>query len=182
MRRVILQMMITVDGYLSGPNNELDWMISPDKDRERNHLALLDTVDTALIGRGVYDEMSRYWPTASGEIAEKVNAIKKLVFTETPEEFTWKNATSFLTDDDLASKVEQLKSQNGKDMVLYGGVGLAQSFARYNLVDEYQLTVYPVALGKGKPLFGELEGRLDLELLGVEAYASGAMMLRYKPA
>lgn len=180
MRRIILQMMMTVDGYLSGPNGELDWMISPDKDRERNHLVLLDTVDTALIGHGVYEEMARYWPTASGAIAEKVNAIPKLVFTEAPEKLEWSNASSLVIDHNLVEKVEQLKKQKGKDMVLYGGVRLAQSFARFNLIDEYQLTVYPIALGSGKPLFGELKDRLNLKLVKAEPYASGAMMVQYR--
>ena len=173
-------MVMTFDGYISGPNGELDWMMSPDKDRERNALALIDNVDTALIGRGVYDDMANYWPTASGEFADKYNALPKLVFGDADETLSWSNAKTFVVKDNLAEEVTKLKQLPGKDMVLYGGVRLAQSFVNLGLVDEYQLTVYPVALGEGRPLFHDLKGKINLKLIAVEPYASGAMMVRYQ--
>lgn len=161
MRRVILSMMISVDGFIAGPDGDLDWMISPDEERQAEALEQLDSIDTALIGRGVYEEMARYWPTASGEYADRVNAMPKLVFSRKPSPLRWTNARAVpVTDDaDLVNQVTRLKNRPGQDMVLFGGTRLAQTFARLALVDEYRLCVQPIALGSGRPLFGALNSR-----------------------
>jgi dihydrofolate reductase len=182
MRRVVLYMMTSVDGFVAGSNGDLDWMISPDEGRQAEGLEQLDTIDTALIGRGVYDEMVRYWPTASGEYADRVNAMPKLVFSRRPEHLTWTNAHIVPVDGDadLVDQVTRLKRQPGKDMVLFGGTRLAQSFARLRLVDEYRLCVQPVALGSGRPLFGDLDTRLALTLTAVRQFPSGAALTTYR--
>lgn len=184
MRRVVLYMMTSIDGFIAGPDHDpdLDWMISPDEDRQAEGLEQLNTIDTALIGRGVYDDMVRYWPTASGEYADRLNAMPKLVFSHTPESLTWTNARIVPVDGDtgLVDEVTRLKRQPGQDMVLFGGARLAQSFARLRLVDEYRLCVQPVALGSGRPLFGDLDTRLTLTLTAVRPFPSGAALITYQ--
>ncbi|MFI0405236.1 dihydrofolate reductase family protein [Actinomadura sp. 3N508] len=180
MRRVVLYMMTSVDGFIAGPDGDLDWMISPDEDRQAEALEQLDAIDTALIGRGVYEEMVRYWPTATDEYANRINAMPKLVFSRTPENLRWNNAHIVpVTDDaDLADQVTRLKSRPGQDMVLFGGARLAQSFARLSLVDEYRLCTQPVALGTGRPLFSN---RTPLTLTATRPFPSGATLTTYQP-
>jgi dihydrofolate reductase len=182
MRRVVLYMMTSVDGFIAGPDGDLDWMISPDEDRQAEGLEQLRAIDTALIGRGVYDEMVAYWPTASGEYADRVNAMPKLVFSRRPEPLAWTNARIVPVDRDadLVDQVTRLKRQPGKDMVLFGGARLAQAFARLRLVDEYRLCVQPVALGSGRPLFADLDTRLALTLTAVRQFPSGAALITYR--
>ncbi|MGH3241418.1 MAG: dihydrofolate reductase family protein [Spirillospora sp.] len=183
MKRVVLSMMTSVDGFIAGPDGDLDWMISPDEERQAEALEQLDSLDTALIGRGVYEDMARYWPTATGEYADRVNAMPKLVFSHKPEPLRWTNAHIVpVTDDaDLADQVTRLKDGPGKDMVLFGGARLAQTFTRLALVDEFRLCVQPVALGSGRPLFGDLESRTPLTLTAIHPFPSGATLTTYQP-
>jgi len=153
MRSVVLSMIISLDGFIVGPERELDWMIGPDPEREAEHLQFLEHVDTMLIGHGVYDDMVGYWPTATSQLADRINATHKLVISTTPEQLEWQNARQLLVDDDLPGAIGHLKAAPGRDIVLYGGVRLAQSMTRHDLIDEYRLAITPVALGKGLPLF-----------------------------
>lgn len=182
MRDVVLYMMTSVDGFVAGPDGDLEWMISPDEDRQAEGLEQLDAIDTALIGRGVYDEMVRYWPTASGEYADRVNAMPKLVFSRRPEQLAWENAhiVPVSGDADLVDQVTRLKGRPGQDMVLFGGARLAQSFVRLGLVDEFRLCVQPTALGTGRPLFGDLEARLPLTPTSMRQFPSGAALITYR--
>jgi dihydrofolate reductase len=118
MRRVVLSMMISLDGFIAGPDLELDWMISPDPEREAEHLEFIDCVDTILIGHGVYHDMVDYWPSATGEFADRVNAMPKLVVSSTREELAWNNASQLFVDGDLPGSVADLKTTSGKDIVL----------------------------------------------------------------
>jgi dihydrofolate reductase len=182
-RRVVLYMMTTVDGFVAGPDGNLDWL-SPDQERQAEALEQLGGIDTVLMGRGAHDEMVRYWPTASGEYADRFNAMPKLVFSSKPDDLTWTNAriVEVASDADLLDEVTRLKRQPGKDIALFGGVRLAQAFARLRLVDEYRLCVQPVALGSGRPLFGDLDTRLALTLTSVRQFPSGATLMTYRMA
>ena len=191
MRKVILYMMMSVDGYIAGPNNELDWMV-PIEDEAAIEMGLINTVDTALIGHGSYKDMAGYWPAAAenpstskgeAEFARKMNAITKLVFSQTEEKLEWQNAQQVLVrdNDDLAEQVAKLKRRPGKDMVLYGGVRLAQTFAQLGLIDEYRLVVHPVILGSGKPLFKDIQDKTNLKLVNTQHDNSGTVLLNYQP-
>ena len=186
MRKVFLYMM-TLDGYIAGPNNELDWMV-PIEDEAAIEMGLINTVDIALIGHGSYKGMAGYWPAAvenpgEAEFAHKMNAITKLVFSQTEEKLEWQNAQQVLVkdNDDLAEQVAKLKRGPGKDMVLYGGVRLAQTFAQLGLIDEYRLVVHPVILGRGKPLFKDIQDKTNLKLVRTKHDNSGVVLLDYQP-
>src|SRR5688572_30763571 len=170
MRKVILGLHITLDGYIAGPNGELNWATF---DKEVDDYAIprnLQRADTALLGREMYQQFFSYWPSkqppffSGGEerFAIWINSVPKYVFSTTLESVEW-NGT--LVKGDIAAEVEKLKQQPGKDMYLVGGVRLPQTFARLGLVDEYHLLVNPVVLGKGQALFADLEGQRKLKLI-----------------
>src|SRR5215217_7196540 len=192
MRRLILKMSVSLDGFVAGPNGEIDWML-----RGRDEAARDWTVDTLrqaglhAMGSRTYFDMAAYWPTSTEAFAAPMNEIPKIVFTrqksldlgagrttnalrdarEAQEEIasspsqdaaSWAEAE--VANGDLTTEIERLKSQPGKDILAHGGAGFAQSLAAADLVDEYRLLVHPVALGSGLSLFGALPKPLDLEL------------------
>jgi dihydrofolate reductase len=189
MRKVILAMNITLDGFISGANGELDW-VTMDEEIDNSLLPdLLSTVDTALIGRVLYQGFANYWPSAEtknpslskGEIefAHWINNAPKIVFSKTLEKVEWTNST--LVKENIAQEIAKLKQQPGKDLVLFGGVNIAQTFVSLGLIDEYRLLVSPVVLGSGKPLFKDIKNRRDLKLLKSKTFKSGAVGLHYQP-
>lgn len=189
MRKVVLYMTLSLDGFLAGPNGELDWGVALD-DANAIDTGLIDQVDLALIGHGVYKDMAEHWtaavkdpatPQLEAEFAGKYNALPKLVFSTTEEALEW-NARQILVkdDQDIAGAVTELKAQPGKDMVLFGGVGIAQTFVQLGLVDEYQLVVHPVILGSGSPLFKDVKDRTNLKLVGTKQDKSGVVLLHYR--
>ncbi len=190
MRKVFLYLTMTFDGFIAGPNNELDWML-PLTDAALNDdiAALLSAADTGLIGYPTAVGMIPYWadqaknPSASkGEraIAEAINKIHAIVLSNTEEKPGWENAELLLVrnDGDLREAVARLKNQPGGDIGIPGGVRTAQKFVRLGLVDEYVLLVHPVAIGSGKRLF---ESRVDLDLVSGRSYGSGIMRVCYRP-
>jgi dihydrofolate reductase len=183
-------MTITVDGYIAGTNGELDWAVVLE-DAKAIDTGLIDRVDIALIGHGVYKDMAGHWtaavenpatPKHEAEFAEKYNAITKLVFSTREEKLEW-NARQVLVKDraDIAQAVAALKAQPGKDMVLFGGVRIAQTFVQLGLIDEYQLVVHPVILGSGKPLFQDIKDRINLKLVNTKHDKSGILLVCYQP-
>jgi dihydrofolate reductase len=188
-RQVILQMMITIDGFVAGPNDELDW-IDNDPVMGEAHFSLAEGADAAVIGHGVYQGMAQYWPQAAAnpdapnneaEFGKLMNDMHKIVISTKPEDLQWANSEQLLVsgDDDLVQRLTDLKREPGEYLLLYGGVRTVQSFIRHNLVDEYQLDVCPTALGAGKPLFPE---RTELAFVRATPYDSGAMSVVYRRA
>jgi dihydrofolate reductase len=186
-RTIILQMMISLDGFIAGPNDEMDW-IDNDPVMGQAHFALAENADAALIGHTVYQGMAQFWPEAAAnpdapnneaEFGKLMNEMPKIVISTREEELTWTNAEQLLVadDDDLRSKIEELKAQPGQYLLLYGGAHTAQTLVELGLVDELRLDVCPVAIGAGKPLFTE---RTGLEFVSVTPYESGAMTVTYR--
>ncbi len=182
MRKVILNMRMTLDGFACGPHGELDWMFriptTPDQE-----LALLEferAVDTTLLGRVAYLQQASYWPGQTGELADLVNSHAKVVFSKTLSSLAWNNAR--LATGDLADEIARLKRQPGKDIYVSGGASLAQSLSSADLIDEYRITVYPLVLGSGKPLFGDLPAAMPLKLISATTFDSGAAQLVYERA
>lgn len=178
MRQLILAMNISLDGFVGGPNGELDWVrFSVDMDNTELP-AMIARADTCLLGRSLYEGFSSYWPTApqtnpnlsDGEkaFARWIDQAQKVVFSTTLEETPWNNAR--LARGDLAAEVAQLKQQPGGDIVTFGGAKLAQQLVRLGLVDEYQLALNPVILGQGLPLFLDGAPRQKLRLVSSTNY------------
>jgi len=186
MRNVILLMHVSLDGYVAGPNGEMDW-IRLDDQMFDDVAALTDAADTALFGRVTYQMMEGYWPTAADnpgatkhdiDHARWVNSALKLVFSRTLEHAEWAN--SRIVRDNLPEEIARLKQQPGKNLLMIGSTAMAQEFMRLGLIDEYYLNVNPVVLGSGVPLFAGIQGALNLQLVRAKTYESGAVGLHYR--
>ncbi len=183
MRKLILQMMVSVDGYFEGPRRELDWH---NVDAEFNDLAIsfLDTVDALLFGRVTYELMANYWPTREAMkddpiVAGKMNALRKIVVSKTLPKVDWNNST--LLGGDLIEEVRKLKQQPGKNIALFGSSDVAVALVPHGLIDEYRILVNPWILGAGKSLFNGLACRQKLTLVESKSYRSGNVLLCYRP-
>jgi dihydrofolate reductase len=190
LRKLVLHMMLTLDGCVSGPNGELDWLFAtPDAARDRYVMELYKGMDAALVGRVTYESMAAYWPSAEKNMASKegdrefarvMNSMTKYVFSKTLDRVGWSNC--MLVNGDAAEEVVMLKAQPGRNMVLCGGLTTARSFMKLGLIDEYQLIVHPVVLGHGRRLFEGVEERQRLRLLGAKAMEAGVVALHYSIA
>ncbi len=190
MRNVILSMHISLDGFIAGPNGELDWATMSAEMDNSLMPAMMAQADTCLIGRVLYEGFLSYWPDAQSknphlsqaeiEFSRWIEQVDKVVFSSTLEQAEWHN--SRLVRGDLAGEVQRLKQQPGKDIVVFGGVRLAQQLVRLGLVDVFDLVLNPVILGEGQPLFTDPAARQDLDLLTCQAFEGKAVALRYTRA
>lgn len=183
MRKVIFQMMISIDGYFEGPNRELDWH-NVDNEFNEYAIATLNKIDTLLFGRVTYQLMASYWPSAEASnddpiIAAKMNSLAKVVFSGSLASVEWNN--SRLVKDNFAGEVARLKNQPGKDMAIFGSSDLALSLIEAGLIDEFRIFISPVTLGSGKSLFQGMNHRLKLKLIESRQFNSGNVLLCYRP-
>jgi dihydrofolate reductase len=187
-RKVILQMMVTLDGFVAGPNDEMDW-IDNDPVMGEAHFSLAQEADAAIIGHRVYQGMAQFWPQAAAnldapnneaEFGKLMNDMHKIVVSTKAENLQWTNCEQLpvTSDEDLVHQITELKNQPGA-YLLYGGARTAQTFVAHNLVDECRLDVCPTALGAGKLLFPE---RTKLAFDSATPYESGAMTAVYRSA
>lgn len=185
MRNLIWHMHVSLDGFVAGPNGEMDWIIVDEEIFEHGHQAIA-TADTAIYGRGTYGLMEAYWPTA----AQKPGATKhdrdhsawaaaaqKVVFSRTLKETHWTNVR--IAREDPAGEVARLKAQPGKKIIMLGSPGLASTLLNHDLVDEYRFNLIPVILGKGIPLVRDLQVSRRLKLVDHHPYTSGVIGLHY---
>jgi dihydrofolate reductase len=183
MRKIILFMVVTLDGYYEGPNQEFDW---PNVDEEFNEFALqqLDEVDTLLFGRATYEGMASYWPTPQAQqddpqVTAVMNSIAKVVVSRTLDKAEWNN--SRLIKDDVAEEIRRLKEQPGKDIAIFGSNKLTVSLLEMELIDELRILVNPIVLGAGHSLFTTAKERIKVKLVKTRAFASGNVLLCYEP-
>lgn len=179
MKKVILNLAVSLDGFIEGANGEIDWCIMDD---DMQFDAFIDGIDTMLYGRVSYDAWGNYQPEENAGEAEKsmwkgIHSKTKFVFSHQPR--TDANATFVATD--IADKVAAIKQQGGKDIWLYGGANLIKTFIKLELIDVYKISVHPVALGSGKPLFEALTDRIALQLTDTRVFKSGVVELTYVP-
>ncbi len=184
MRKIVLWMQQTVDGYVEGPNGEFDWpVVLPDTNRYFNVKAR--ELGGFLYGRRVYQMMAGFWPTAdvdpdTPETAEFAGIWKpkpKFVFSSTLDTTDW-NTT--VLRGPVAEEVARLKAQEGGDLALFGGAEIAGAFLRDDLVDEFHLFTHPVVLGGGRRLFGPLDRRLPVRLIAATTFEPGVVLLRHE--
>ncbi|GAA4344536.1 dihydrofolate reductase family protein [Flaviaesturariibacter amylovorans] len=168
MRSIILNLAVSLDGYIEGPKGEYDWCLT-DQDYGLNEL--LARVDSWLMGRKTYELMCTM-PDNGG-----LPRMKEYVFSRTLTEV--RDGATLLRGD-TATEVARIRSEPGKDLWLFGGAALTASLLKLGLVDELQLAVHPILLGGGTPLFRGIKERLHLELTGTQAYDTGLVVLRYR--
>ncbi len=177
MSTLFWQMMVTADGFMSGPDGELDWHIV-DEDFSRYVGGMLATVDTILLGRATYDGLSQYWPTASEPEAPRMNSLRKVVVSRSLSRPAWSNTAR---DDgrDLPRTIAALKAESPRRVALFGSADLAGQCLELGLIDEIHLIVAPVLLGAGRPFALGAARRRQLRLVGQELLSSGTLALRY---
>lgn len=177
-RKIILDLAVTLDGFIEGTNGEVDWCIM---DSEMGFINFLNQIDTILYGRKSYDLWGQYTPEnevtdIEKEIWELVHSKEKYVFSRTQKGTD--NKAIFINDN-ILEEVNKLKNKPGKDIWLYGGASLITTFINLGLVDEFRLSVHPVILGEGKPLFNDIKQRLNLKVVNTRTFSSGVVQLIY---
>jgi len=184
MKKLKLQVQMTVDGFVSGPEGELDWMTWNWDDELKKYVNdLTDSVDTILMGRKMTDGFISYWSNVNPEseeypFARKMVEKPKVVFTKTLAESVWDNTT--LAKGELKVEVDNLKRQKGKDIIVYGGAGFVSSLIKNNLIDEYNLFVNPAVLGKGMTIFEGIQNKSDMLLLSSKTFDCGIVLNQYQ--
>jgi len=183
MRKLIYSMGVSLDGFIAGPQGEIDWGV-PDDELHRFHNEQTRELAIHLCGRRLYESM-RYWETADQdrslpelhrEFAHIWQALPKIVFSGTLESVEG-NAT--LCRDGAVAEAARLKQESGKD-VAAGGAGLASTLSRAGLIDEHRLFISPVVLGGGTPFFPTAADRIELELLESRTFSSRVIYARYQ--
>lgn len=186
MRTVVYGMMVTIDGFIEGPNHQLDWPIIDDELHEYVNQQQRSK-DTYVLGRRLYEMMEAFWPTADQdpsappyivEFARIWRDTPKVVFSKTLDQV---GPNARLVRDDVVDEVARLKQQPGKDIDV-GGASIAASLMRHDLIDEYHLFIHPVVLGGGTPMFPALSDQRLLRLIDMRTFRSGVVFLRYQPA
>ncbi|SIO47807.1 dihydrofolate reductase family protein [Chitinophaga niabensis] len=177
MRKLFVSIMMSLDGFIEGPNQELDEFTDDDELFNYFH-SVLDSIDLMIYGRKSYELMLSYWPKDKSTFADKMNSKPKMVFSHTLEKAEWNNTT--VVKDDIEGTIKTLKAQPGKDLVLFAGAEMLSSLRKLNLIDEYRIIVYPIVLGSGTPLFKDITATLKLKHIGTKTFAGGAVLLSYK--
>ena len=198
MRKIVVSIHSTFNGVVSGPpsdpTNFMTWAQAGIEDTLQPFLTLMEPVDTILLGRGTYEDLSTKWPNASDwpdvdevtlRLADKVNSASKIVVTGNEElDLAWGEfePPTRLGGDQVEEQVAALKEQDGGDIVTFGSAVLVRSLADAGLVDEYQIIVHPVVVGVGQRLFDDGIGQHDFQLKSVDTFEHGAMLVTYVPA
>lgn len=185
MRKIILSIPITLDGFIEGTHRELDWVIADDELHDF-YTKLLQSADLLLFGRVTYELMKGYWPTATSDpqatesekrFANTMNPMRKIVFSKTLKQVDWNTQ---VIDSFLPEVILDMKAQPGRNILLSGGATLAQAFLKHGLVDEYQPVIQPVAIGEGRALFGGIQEQIKLNYLWNQKFSSGAVAICYQ--
>ena len=187
MRKLVASVNITLDGFIAGPNCELDWHFSRwTTEMADVQTSLLSNADTILLGRITYNAMAAYWPQVITNpsfprhdlaFADLMNSRKKVVFSNTIDALNWQNSTKL--SGKVGPEIHKLKQMPGKDIMIYGSSKLMSDLVKLGLIDHFALWVHPVLLGKGKPLFGKTDGITDMRLSQVRQFSSDVVLLQY---
>ena len=190
MRKVILPMMLSLDGYFEGPNRDLSWH-NVDKEFHMFTIKQMKEVDLIIFGRRTYQTMESFWPQAQDDpkmskenliVARLMNRMNKIVVSRTlnkiREHKNWKNVKIVHKFD--PKEIMRIKKQSGK-VIWVGGSNLALSFIKAGLIDEFRFTINPVVIGAGTRIFGGLDRQLKLELIKTRKFRSGNVMHYYRP-
>lgn|SRR5687768_9615903 len=189
MRKLILEEWISLDGYVTDKNGQLDFFtnLTPEQNKysDADQLKFLETIDTILLGRKTYELFVDFWPDATIDkevIADKLNTIKKIVFSNTLKKAPWgKWPEAEIINENAFEEIRKLKLQPGKNMVMWGSISLAQSLMHENLIDEYHLQLCPVLNAGGRELFTEHLNPTKLNLIEVRQYDTGTVFINYQP-
>ena len=184
MRKLKLQVQMTVDGYIAGLNGEMDWMIfNWDNELKQYVKEITEPVDCIVLGRKLAQGFIPHWASEpEGEDAwgvDKMNNTTKVIFTKTLDKSEWKNTV--LAKGDLVDEITKLKKQDGKDIIAYGGATFVSALIKQGLIDEFHLFINPTAIGNGMTIFKELDSKQNLTLVKSTSFDCGIVVLNYEP-
>jgi dihydrofolate reductase len=209
-RKLILKMSISLDGFVCGPNGQLDWIFnSMSEDSAAWTVEKVWQAGAHLMGRKTFNDMAAHWPTSTAVFAAPMNEIPKIVFTAHGFDLSQRGETSVALQEamkhgartaaaiapasakswteptvitgDLATGIRRLKSENGKELLAHGGAGFAQSLVKTGLIDEFWLLTHPVAIGQGQGLFVALKSPMRLKLIDTKRFEVGTVAHIYRP-
>ena len=183
MRKLSVFNLVTLDGYISGAGGDISWH-RVDNEFQRYAEKNSNSGNTLLFGRVTYEMMAGYWPSPEALkddpiIAQGMNRSPKIVFSRTLNKADWANTR--LVKGDLLAEVRKLKKQSGKGLTILGSASIVAQLAQAGLIDEYQLLLNPVILGKGRTMFEGVEGKPTLKLTSTRTFGNGNVLLCYEP-
>lgn len=186
MRKLILQVQITIDGFISGKNGEMDWMSFPWTDDIMNYVReITETIDTIVLGRKLAEGFIPHWENVAKDPANpeyegglKYATTPKIVFTKTIENSIWENTD--VANGELEEEINLLKNQNGKDIIVYGGGTFVTALINAGLIDEFHLFINPTAIGNGMTIFKGLVKNLKLKLKTAKQFDCGITLTCYE--
>ena len=186
MQQLVCFANISVDGYFAASDGDISWAHKDKLDEEWNAFVEGNASggETLVFGRVTYDMMAGYWPTPFAKandpvVADRMNAMRKIVFSRTLSGVTWRNTV--VMKDDLVATIRKLKLEPGEKMAILGSGSIVSQLLQEGLIDEIQLVVNPVVLGSGRQLFADLRGKLNLRLLSSRTFGNGNVLIRYAP-
>ena len=183
MRKLSSFSFITLNGFINDEHGDIGWH---KHGAEENQFATdsLQAENTLLFGRKTYEMMASYWPTPMAmqndpSVASGMNNAEKIVFSSTLKTADWQNTR--ILGEDIVEKVRQLKQEPGNNMTLLGSGSILSQFAENGLIDDFLIMIDPVAIESGAPIFDKIRHRLDLNLINVQSFKSGVILLHYTP-
>ncbi len=186
MRKVFVSNLISLDGYLAGPDGDLSWFaVGPDFFAYVNKM--MPTLGMLLFGRVTYEMMAGYWPNPDNTkgndplVIDAMNELPKLVASRTLKKAGWGRWDNASVTADPVAAVRKLKAEAGGDMVIFGSGGLVSTLADAGLIDEYRMMMNPIILGEGIPMFRGMQRRVPLQLVKSEVFDKKMVMLTYHP-
>jgi len=186
MAKLVSLMHVSLDGFMAGPNGEIDWIVF-DKELNDYVVDIRQTADATVYGRVTYKTMENYWPTVltdpnspkdAMDYTQWIDKKLKVVVSTTLPSANWNNTKLIKTN--VAEQISRLKKELKGELLLLGSATLHQSLLKMGLIDEFRLTVNPVVLGSGIPLFKNVQDKLRMELLDTKKFGSGVVALQYK--
>jgi dihydrofolate reductase len=177
MRKIIESTLVSLDGVIGDPQVWANDYF--DKEAQADALERLLASDAMLMGRRTYEAFSKAWPAQTGEYPDRMNSIRKYVFSSTLARADWNNST--IIRGDVTAEAAKLKQQDGQDLAIYGHGLLSQTLLEHGLLDELRLAIHPLLVGRGKLLFREGE-KTPLKLVATKTLGTGVVVLSYRPA
>lgn len=186
MRKLKLQVQMTVDGYICGPNGEMDWITPNWDDAMKQYVTeLTDPVDCIVLGRNLAQGFIPHWAAVAADpnheehsAGIKFTETPKVIFSKTLDQTEWDNTV--LANENIVDDIKKLKNQPGEDIIVYGGATFVSSLIKHGLIDEFHLFVNPAAIGDGKPIFQELDHKQNLTLVKSIPFECGIVVLNYR--
>jgi dihydrofolate reductase len=183
MRRLTVFNLVTLDGYFAGEGGDISWH-NVDEEFQELANAASNSGNTLLFGRVTYELMASYWPTPEAIkndpiVAAGMNKSEKIVFSRTLDKADWNNTRLVKTD--MVAEVRRLKQASGKDLTVLGSGSIIAQLAQDGLIDEYQVLVNPVVLGKGRTMFEGISDKMTLKLTKTRVFGNGNVLLTYEP-